>query len=236
MTKKICFVIQPFSEPYKNRYKSIYEPAIRDAGLIPYRTGGHSVDDIPKDIRYRIRNEHMCFADITEDKPNVWYEVGFAHACYKQVVMVCDEEKRPDECLPFDISARNVLFYKGKEVDFDGFYRNGFIKDITERTKARSKESDTAQQPQNSDNLTAFDGEVLKVIYRHYLVKRNSPMVRGNTMSKFPDAREDALVSIDKLELYGYIKEIPASQSAESIVGYHPTEKGRQWCLNNKSD
>ena len=110
MTKKTCFVIMPFNRLYKGRYEQIYKPAIKAAGLSPHVAGGPGVSSITKDIEDGIRNSHLCFAEISENNPNVWYELGFAYACGKQVVMVCDEKKRPKK-LPFDVRVKNVNFH-----------------------------------------------------------------------------------------------------------------------------
>ena len=37
MEKYYCFVIQPFNDTFNKRYNDIYGPAIKDAGLKPYR-------------------------------------------------------------------------------------------------------------------------------------------------------------------------------------------------------
>ena len=60
----------------------------------------------------------MCFAEITTDNPNVWYELGFAFACKKDVVMVCSEERTGK--FPFDIQHRQVITYKtSSKSDFE---------------------------------------------------------------------------------------------------------------------
>ncbi len=53
-----CFVIQPFDEggPYDKRYNDVLLPAIKDAGLEPYRvdedrSSSVPIDDIENNIR-----------------------------------------------------------------------------------------------------------------------------------------------------------------------------------------
>lgn len=50
MTKKTCFMIHPFVDPYNNRSDIIYEPAIKSANLMPYHAGGPSSEIITDDI------------------------------------------------------------------------------------------------------------------------------------------------------------------------------------------
>ena len=56
-----------------------------------------------------IRRARICFADISEDNPNVWYEVGYAVACGKPIVFAADKRKR--KRLPFDTQHRRVILY-----------------------------------------------------------------------------------------------------------------------------
>jgi hypothetical protein len=61
-------------------------------------------------IEKGIRQAAVCLADITADNPNVWYELGFAYAAGKPVVMVCSEE-RTGKKYPFDIQHRSIISY-----------------------------------------------------------------------------------------------------------------------------
>ena len=57
-----------------------------------------------------IRSAAVCLADITTDNPNVWYELGFAFAATRPVVMVCSNERTGK--YPFDIQHRAIITYK----------------------------------------------------------------------------------------------------------------------------
>ncbi len=62
-------------------------------------------------IEEGIRSSAICLADITTDNPNVWYELGFAFAAGKPVVMVCSQE-RTGKKYPFDIQHRSIIPYQ----------------------------------------------------------------------------------------------------------------------------
>lgn len=86
-----CFVIQPFDGggPYDKRYKDVLLPAINDADLEAYRVDEDRLSSVPiDDIEQNIRTSEICLADITLDNANIWYEVGFAFANNKPVVMI----------------------------------------------------------------------------------------------------------------------------------------------------
>lgn len=107
-----CFIIQPFDGgPYDKRYEDVYAPAVKKASLEPYRVDRDPSASIPiEQIEEGIRAASLCLADITEDNPNVWFELGFAIAERKDVVIVCSEQRTT--AFPFDIQHRNIIKYK----------------------------------------------------------------------------------------------------------------------------
>jgi hypothetical protein len=103
-----CFVIQPFDKGvFDKRYDDVFAPAIEAAGLQPYRVDRDRSTVIPvEDIEAGIRNSFLCFAEISLDNPNVWYELGFARAAGKHVELLCTQ---PRDKFPFDIQHRYVI-------------------------------------------------------------------------------------------------------------------------------
>jgi hypothetical protein len=137
-----CFVIQPFDKggPFDKRYRDVLVPAIKDAGLEQYR-----VDEDPgttvliDDIETGIRKSEICLADITNDNPNIWYEVGFAVASEKPVVLIC-ASPRPT-LPPFDVRHRQIIFYSPDSPS--DFKKMG--DEITARLKAQMKKAEELQ-------------------------------------------------------------------------------------------
>jgi len=79
----MCFVIQPFDSggKFDKRFKDLLKPALAEAGLEVYRVDQDPSVDIPiKSIESQIQKATICLADITDNNPNVWYELGFAFA------------------------------------------------------------------------------------------------------------------------------------------------------------
>lgn len=107
-----CFVIQVFdNDKFDKRFKDTFKPAIEAAGLKAYRIDKDpSASVLIDDIERNIKESQICFADITLDSPNVWYELGFAFANGKDVVMICSEER--EGSFPFDIQHRQIISYK----------------------------------------------------------------------------------------------------------------------------
>jgi len=115
-----CFVIQPFSPEFDRIYDTVFAPAISDAGMEAYRVDTEPHVSVPvENIEAGIKDADACLADISADNPNVWYELGFAIANGKPVVIVCSDD-RPGP-LPFDVQHRNILRYCYRPDDVESF-------------------------------------------------------------------------------------------------------------------
>lgn len=126
-----CFVIQPFSDrKFIKRFEDIYKPAIEEAKLIAYRIDLDPSVRVPiEEIESKIKKSILCFADISTDNPNVWYELGYAFASDKDVVIVCDESRTE---FPFDIRHKSIIKYKTESTSDFSFLK----KQITEKINA----------------------------------------------------------------------------------------------------
>jgi hypothetical protein len=104
-----CFLVMPFSE----QFGKIHPVVARSISSV----GWHVVraDEIarPRRITDAIVQAILCsdlvVADITGNNPNVFYELGFAHAAGCDIIMLCQDSARP---LPFDIAQERAVFYQ----------------------------------------------------------------------------------------------------------------------------
>ena len=110
--------------------------------------------DVPIDaIESGIRGSAVCLADITTDNPNVWYELGFAFASGRPVVMVCSDE-RTGKKYPFDIQHRTVIEYKAHSPsDFVTLQSK-----ITNRIKALITRTDALRIIEASEQVAPIQG------------------------------------------------------------------------------
>ena len=125
-------MIQPFDKGrFDKRFDDIFAPAIEAADLEAYRVDRDPTVEIPIDtIEAGIRDAATCLADITTDNPNVWFELGYAIAARKDVVLVCSNERTTR--FPFDVQHRNIIQYSSESAS--DFAKLG--EDITARLKA----------------------------------------------------------------------------------------------------
>lgn len=113
---KSCFVIMPFRDPFNSYYAAIIQPAIRAAGLQSVRA-----DEITKpgaivgQIWQGIQDATICIAELTEQRPNVMYELGLAHAVGKPVISIVQDMKD----VPFDLTHLRHIVYRTSEIGWD---------------------------------------------------------------------------------------------------------------------
>jgi|ERR1700730_3823366 hypothetical protein len=130
-----CFVMQPFDRAkFDGRYRDIFKPAIEAAGFEPYRVDEDPSTSIPIDqIQKGIREAAVCFADITDNNPNVLFELGYAIASDKELAIV--RERNVRQKFPFDLRHRAIILYDtGTPSDYTTLGAK-----ITERLKAIDK-------------------------------------------------------------------------------------------------
>ncbi|VEI68141.1 Nucleoside 2-deoxyribosyltransferase [Serratia quinivorans] len=105
-----CFVVMQFCQMYDDLYEAVIKPVCAEFGLRTVRADeSFNNNFIIHEIVSEISEATVIIADITPDNPNVYYEVGYAHALKKNVVLMCNEERVK---LPFDLSGFRTIFYK----------------------------------------------------------------------------------------------------------------------------
>lgn len=108
--KPVAFIVMQFSEEYNNLYTEVIKPICEEFGYRVDRADEFFTSTpIISDIVKSIKNSSVIIAEITPDNPNVFYEVGYAHAINKPTILLCDRKR---EKLPFDISGFRTLFYE----------------------------------------------------------------------------------------------------------------------------
>jgi hypothetical protein len=109
-TSRDVFVVMSFSE--SAQYKDLYVAIQKACGQYGYvaRRVDESNDRkriIPEIIR-GIRQAAFVVADVSEAKPNVYWELGLANGMDKELIMV----GRKGTALPFDVNDVPVLFWE----------------------------------------------------------------------------------------------------------------------------
>ena len=234
-----CFVIQPFdSGKYDKRFRDIYKPALEQAGLEPYRVDQDPTVEVQIDaIENGIRIATICLADITTDNPNVWYELGFAFASGRSVIIVCSDE-RVNDGFPFDIQHRTVIIYSADSPSDFKKLKN----DITERAKALVRKDETRQFIE-SEQLAPREG-LSQVEIQVLAITAANNAIPGEWISVHSlksDAERSGLtevgfgVAIRRLENKGLIELEWENDHGDSFRTAALSEKGWDWISSNDS-
>lgn len=108
----IVFVAMPFAESFAPVFFELIVPAAAGAGLVVMRTDQEpTLASIDERIHQGIRMADLVVADLTTYNPNVFYELGVAHALGKQSLLM----RQPGVELPFDVRYHEAFEYPEKE-------------------------------------------------------------------------------------------------------------------------
>jgi len=104
-----AFVMMPFHREFDPIYKCI-ESACWSRGVFCDRADQSFFSEaILEHVQQRICKADILIADITGKNPNVFYEIGYAHAAKKSVILIA----KAKEDIPFDVQQYQVLIYQG---------------------------------------------------------------------------------------------------------------------------
>lgn len=124
---KLIFAAMPFAPQYEDVFFVAMSYAAGQVGAVCDRVDrrefqGNVVDEIHRLIRKSV----AVIVDLSESKPNVLYEAGYAHALKKPCVHICST---PVEKLPFDVAQWKTSLYRPGQT-----YK--LQKELTQRLKA----------------------------------------------------------------------------------------------------
>ena len=109
--KPTAFAIMKYEKDFDELYQEVIVHVCKDYGYSCHRADEfYTSSAIIQDIIKEIANASLIIADITMDNPNVFYELGYAHALHKPTILLADKGKR--DRLPFDISGYRTIFYE----------------------------------------------------------------------------------------------------------------------------
>ena len=235
-----CFVIQPFDGggQFDKRYKDVYGPAIEDAGLDAYRVDNDpSAKILIEDIEKNIKNSDLCLADISVDNPNVWYELGFAFASGKEVVLIASKDRGK---FPFDIQHRSVITYEtGSLSDFQELKSS-----ITERINAYRESAKTVEKLYSSpvlqtEGLAAHEVALLAFIIGNQFILEESVSVweLKNEMNRAGYNDVAVSLGIRTLVNKGFVvTDMDQDYNGSSYPVCKLTKKGEDWIMSNQKE
>jgi uncharacterized RDD family membrane protein YckC len=119
VTRRLCTVLIPFDAPGQVRF-AILAAVGEELGLQTMRVAQYySSGMILEEIVRSIRDAHLIIADLTGGNPNVYYELGIAHALGKRVFLTSED---PQAC-PIDFGSLAVCRFEATEAGRDRLQR-----------------------------------------------------------------------------------------------------------------
>lgn len=238
---KDCFVIQRFDGGhYDGLYDEVFAPAIRAAGLRPYRVDQDPSASIPiEDIEKHISEATACFAEISEDNPNVWFELGYAIAKEQPLCIVCNSSR---DRFPFDIQHRLIIRYpqNPRPSDFEKLKES-----ITERLKAAVARDATLRKSADAANALAIAPDTgglqphgllaLTLIYTYHYDNGISAWALAQDMQKGGYIKPASNLAIAGLQRKGFLifREAP-DQNGDPVKWWSVSDNGEDWLLKNQ--
>jgi hypothetical protein len=105
---KTAFVMMPFASEFDDVYQSLIQDPLTMAGYTVFRCDDIlNQGNILQDIIGSIANSSLLIADLSTSNPNVYYELGLAHAMQRPVILFAQDI---DE-VPFDLRSYRIIQY-----------------------------------------------------------------------------------------------------------------------------
>lgn len=109
--KLFAFVLMPFGAEFDDTYRLGIKEIATSLDVIAERVDEQSFSETILERIYRqIESADFIIADMTGRNPNVFYEVGYAHAKKKPVILITKDASD----IPFDLKHHRHLIYGDK--------------------------------------------------------------------------------------------------------------------------
>ena len=146
--KKKCFAIMPFSgtkscteQKWTEIFEYIIKPAVEESGFgYECERSVAERENIIKGILEALNKANVVIADLTDNNPNVFYELGVRHTLSNRTILIAQGE----EHIPFDLKPYPTTFYSKSLTNIEEF-----------KNDIKKKLQDIEKNPDRSDNPVA---------------------------------------------------------------------------------
>jgi hypothetical protein len=228
--------MQPFDEggPFDKRYQQVLIPSIQAADLQPYRVDHDPGSAVPiDDIEEGIRNSMACVADITSGNLNVAFELGFALALKKRVVLI-GKKGTP---LPFNFRHRKIIFY---DTDAPGDFKS-FAEKVKSALAAAIAKAETTEHLADAllptAGLKAHEIAALTALAQSTDAPGETVSAWSvrDTMERMGFNKVACTLGLTTLLRAGLVtQQSEHDHNGESYVAYRIEESGLSWLLTNQ--
>ncbi len=145
--RTLCFGIMPFDTAFDPVWQTIRDVAEDD----PFNTKCIRADDVARsgcimeDVLEYIAKARLVVADLTGRNPNVFYELGIAHACKPSATVVLLSQSIDD--VPFDLRHLRCHVYRSDLSDLPNLLSSVLAQSLQQRFFIEVKEGSRARFP-----------------------------------------------------------------------------------------
>jgi len=125
--ERLVFAAMPFAPQYEDVFFLAMRHAAEQVGAVCDRVDRREFQgNVVNEVQGMIKSAVAVFVDLSEAKPNVIYEAGYAHALKKPCIHICST---PFDKIPFDIAQWKTTKYNPGQI-------HKLRNELTERLKA----------------------------------------------------------------------------------------------------
>jgi len=161
---KKCFIVCPIGQESTDTRKRsdtllnfILKPVCNECGFEVIRVDeSNTGDSITKNIIEHLTHDDLVIADLSEQNPNAFYELGYRTALGKPTIQI----KSKGEPLPFDVSSIQTFDYDVTDIPDTEIFKQRIKKTI------ESFNFNSSQDKITEDNSSNFNAMILQELYR----------------------------------------------------------------------
>lgn len=109
--ENLLFVLTPFHDDMKSEFDAVVQAGTSLGFQVSRGDEKLAAGDIFRRILVMIATARVVVANISGRNPNVFYELGIAHALGKPVILIAHKESE----VPFDVQSKPIVFYRNKD-------------------------------------------------------------------------------------------------------------------------
>lgn len=178
--RKRCFVIMPFSasskrhtEDYWNHhFESFLKPLIETGKELEAFRSTPLRQEIVRQIVNDLVFSHIVVADLTDNNPNVYWELGVRQSFRHGTITIAEEGSK----IPFNIASKSVLFYSPENSESEEF-----------NEQFKQAIMDCLSHPDRPDSAVLETvtgrGSIYAIIHREELIRRVDGLVTENRLN-----------------------------------------------------
>ncbi len=175
--KPFAFVLMPFDSKFDDVYRLGIKETADKSGVVAERVDEQIYSESILERIYRqIDAADFIIADMTDRNPNVFYEVGYAHAKEK----ICTLITQQADDIPFDLRHHRHLIYDGSITNLQKMLLDDIMWVKSELERRRTVTFEVTAKPLNeilSKSDHSRDGSFDLVIDIHNKTSKRSPEI-----------------------------------------------------------